>query len=175
MSIKRGSPEGAYGRFASQDLHDMARAKLLKPQCPVMLCSFLVNRTYCTRPATYLPFQLRGNVIDRVYHHIGMLSVAGRRELTRSRTRTRSLSHATTSSMRKRGIAYGPRGLWRRSLHSSRGEHDVICNKATSDSKHRGIPTPLQRTGKPSTGRREAGVQAYRGWRYAQCRTLTQS
>jgi hypothetical protein len=48
--------------------------------------------------------------------------------------------------MRKRGIAYRARALWQRSLRSS------------------------PRTGKPSTWRREAGVQGNRMQRYAKCR-----
>ena len=117
MPSKQGTLEGAYNRLALQDLRDMAKAILLEPQLPAMICSFLDHRAYIARPSVYRPVaDFDGQGVD---HAIRDLSADGRRETTRSRERNGCLRRANTFSMCKRGIAYGARALWRRSPHSS--------------------------------------------------------
>lgn len=72
--------------------------------------------------------------IERFQFRRSNLSLSGDGQRGRSRGRTEDLRRAITFDSCGHGIAFGPRGPWRRSGHSSPG------------------------TGKPSTWRRTAGV-----------------
>lgn len=133
MPLKRETPEDAYGRIVPRDLRDMAKAKLLESQYSAMKVSSLVYRIYTTRPSVYLSssFRTQGKTLDR--WAVVNEPLKGMDGMPKSRS----------FPMCKRGIAYGARALWQRSLRSS------------------------PRTGKPSTWRRGAGVLDAKIRRYA--------
>ena len=136
-AVEAGSVRRCVRRAALQDLRDMAKAILLEPQFSVMNCASLDHRIYISRPSVLFKamFVEQGS-LDRWTAVNEPLK--GMKRVPKSRAMFPKC---------KRGIAYGARALWQRSLRSS------------------------LRTGKPSTWRREAGVQGAELQRYAKCRT----
>jgi hypothetical protein len=138
-AVEAGSVGRCVRRPVLQDLRDMAKAILLEPQSSVKNCASLDYHIYTSRPWV---------LFKAVFVERGTLDLwtavneplKGMKRVPKSRE---------SFPKCKRGIAYGARALWQRSLRSS------------------------PRTGKPSTWRREAGVQGAELQRYAQCRKLT--
>jgi hypothetical protein len=141
-AIKAGNSRRCVWKAGLRDLRDMAKARLLESQFPAMLSTFLEYRIYLARPSG-VPARVKDTGAGCRTYPKGNLSTDGRRETTRSRGRKGCLSRAIKFPKCKRGIAYRARAPWQRSLRSS------------------------LRTGKPSTWRREAGVQGARIQRYA--------
>ena len=123
MPEKQEVLEGAEGTVL-QDPRDKAKAKLLESQSPVVETAHsLRQRLYGSAPGA-----------DRPSFAIGSLRLAGRWRTTPFKGMSGTpTSRSTRSAPTERGIAYGTRVLWQRSLRSS------------------------PRTGEPSTWRRETG------------------
>src|ERR1700757_1818446 len=106
-----------------------------------MEATFLEYRIYSAR-SSVLPKPFDVGLTERCFQ-MGISQSDERREMSRLRERKGCLSHDVMFPMRKRGMAYGARALWLRSLRNS------------------------PRTRKPSTWRREAGVLDAKIRRYA--------
>jgi hypothetical protein len=131
-AVEAGSSRRCVWKAGLQDLRDTAKAKLLEPQYPE-----------------------DGKVIPRLPHlYNEAIGVPVMKFVSQGISRpmggendslkgTNRVPKSHKFPMHKRGIAYGARALWQRSLRSS------------------------LRTGKPSTWRREAGVQDAKIRRYA--------
>jgi hypothetical protein len=131
-AVEAGSSRRCVWKAGLQDLRDTAKAKLLEPQYPAMKTLSLDYRIYITRPSVY---QWRSSL-----HRESLDRWAAGNDPLKG---TNRVPKSHKFPMHKRGIAYGARALWQRSLRSS------------------------PRTGKPSTWRREAGVQDAKIRRYA--------
>ncbi len=133
MVIKRKMLEGVYG-IVSQRLSDRAKAILPKFQSPGVDRT-LVGNTPVTR-------RLR-----QPRNRVSSVPRSGRRPMHSEciqGDKRRAYVALLRFSMTKHGMAYGPRGLWSRSRHSSRGRHD-----------------PPGSAGKPRAGRGAAGNQMF--------------
>jgi hypothetical protein len=138
--------EGAES-VATQGPRDMAKAKLLEAQSPVVQAF-----TLCDTASSVAATGIRRL---RVSSSQPFRPVDGRqRACLRGRTGTPT-SRSIRPAQGEYGIAYGTRVLWRRSANSSRGSY-----------------APPGRTGKPSTRRSGTGVDRSTGMvRYARCET----
>ena len=141
MLRKREQAEDVYASLVPQDPRDMVRTTLFESQFPV-----------AQRAASRLPRPQAGPPLHRLRpcesgqtrfdEWIWLLSGRWTMDTESIQGNKRgtyvALLHPTATN---HGIAYGARALWRRSFHSSRRSNDRPG-----------------RTGKPFTGRREAGV-----------------
>jgi len=150
MLRKREQAEDVYASLVPQDPRDMVRATLLESQFPGAQRA----ASRLPRPQAGPPFnrpRCSGSGHTRFKVWIWQLSGRWTMDTESIQGNERgtyvALSHPTATN---HGIAYGARALWRRSFHSSRRSNDRPG-----------------RTGKPSTGRREAGVVDQRMRRFA--------
>jgi hypothetical protein len=131
MPLKQKMPEDVYG-IVLQDPRDRVKAILPEPQSPTMQLPISRQQRLMSGTSNIRRYQFRRR----------NLPVGGvvRNDLTQGDERGTYVA-LTRLALKERGIAYGARALWRRSLRSSRGSN-----------------APLRRAGESLTGQREAGV-----------------